>query len=69
MYSQAEIEMFGQLHTVRHPAEVGLGLLPVVTAVLTVTEIAPGAAYDIALVALMTSDGVGIAPVLLFADL
>ena len=46
--------MFGQLDTVRHPAEVGLGLLPVVMA----TVIAPAAtAYDIALVPLMTADG------------
>ena len=56
--------MFGQLDTVRHP-EVGLGLL-LVMAVLMATAIA--AADDKALVPLMTA-GVGIALVVLFADL
>jgi len=60
MHSQAEIEMFGQLDTVRHPVEVGLGLLPVVMA----TVIAPAAtADDIGLVPLMTAD------LVVFADL
>jgi hypothetical protein len=49
-------EMLGQLDMIRHP-EVGLGLL----LVLTATAIAPAAADDIALAALMTADGVGIA--------
>jgi len=62
MYSQAEIEMFGQLDTVRHP-ELGLGLLRVVTAVLMVMVI------DIALAPLMTAHGIGIVLVVLFADL
>jgi len=66
MHSRAEIEMLGQLDTVRHPVEVGLGLLPV-KALLTATVIVPAATVDdIALVALMT---VGIALVVLFADL
>jgi hypothetical protein len=54
--------MFGQLDMVRHP-EVGLGLLLVIV-VLTATTIAPAAADDIALVV-----GIGIAPVVVFADL
>jgi hypothetical protein len=56
--------MFGQLDP-----EVGLGLLPVIV-VLTATAIAPAAA-DIALVPLMTADGIDIciAPVVVFADL
>ena len=33
------------------------------------TAIAPGAAHDIALVPLMTADGIGVALVALFADL
>jgi hypothetical protein len=37
--------------------------------VLMVTEIVPAAADDIALVPLMTADGVGIAFVIVFADL
>jgi hypothetical protein len=59
--------MLGQLDMVRHPAGVGLGLL-LVTVVSTVTLIAP-AADDIALVALMTADdvGVGIAIVVVVA--
>jgi hypothetical protein len=51
---------------VRHP-EVGLGLL-LVMAVLTVTAIAP-AADDIAIVPLMTADGIGSAVVVVLADL
>jgi len=63
LYSWTEIEKFGQLDTVRHSAEVGLGLLPVVMATL----IAPAAtADDIALVALMS---VGIVLVAVLADL
>jgi len=68
MYSQAEIEVLGHLDKVRH-LEVGLGLLLVVVLVLTVTAIDPGAAHDIAFVPLMTADGTGVAPVVLFADL
>lgn len=49
---------------VRYP-EVGLGLLLVMAA----TVIVPAAADDIALVPLMTADGVGIALVVVFADL
>jgi len=49
--------MFGHLHTGRHP-EVGFGLL-MVMAVLMVTEIAPAA----------TADGIGLAVVVVFADL
>jgi hypothetical protein len=61
--------MFGQLDIVRHPAEVGLGLL-LVTVVLGVTPIAPAATVDdIALVPLMNAGGVGIARLVLFADL
>jgi hypothetical protein len=65
MYSQAEIEMFGQLDTVRHH-DTGLGLLLVMP-----TAIAPVAADDVALVPLMTAEdiGVGIALVVLFAKL
>ena len=51
--------MFGQLDMVRHP-EVGLALLLVMAAILIA---------DIALVALMTADGVGTALVVVFADL
>ena len=50
------------MDTVRHP-EVGLGLLPVVMAVLMVMVI------DIAPVPLMTADGIGIVIVVVFADL
>ena len=49
-----------QLDIVRHPSEVGLGLL-LVMAVLIATLIAPAAADDIALVPLMSTDGIGIA--------
>jgi hypothetical protein len=61
MYSQAEIEMFGQLDTVRHP-DAGLGLLLVMPTAI---------ADDVALVPLMTAEdiGVGIALVVLFAKL
>ena len=53
LYSWTEIEMSG--HLVRYP-EVGLGLLLVMA-----TVIAPAAtADDIALVPLMTADGVGV---------
>ena len=53
LYSQIEIEIFGQLDMIRHP-EVGLGLLLVMA-----TVIAPAAtADDIALLPLMTADGI-----------
>jgi len=59
--------MSRQLGKIRHP-EVGLGLLPVVMAVLMATVISP-AAHDIALVPLMSTGIVfGIALVLVFAD-
>ena len=57
--------MLGQLDMVRHPAEVGFGLL------LVMAKVIAHAADDIALVPLMTADdiGVGIALVVVFADL
>jgi len=67
MYSQAENEMFGQLDRVRHPVEVGLGLLLGI-AVLMATLIAPAAPAVAVLVPLMSA-GVGIALVVVFADL
>jgi hypothetical protein len=66
MYSQVEIEMMGQLDMVRHP-EVGFGLL-LVMLVLTATAIAP-AADDIALAAVTTAHDIGIALVVVFAEL
>jgi hypothetical protein len=64
--SKTEIEMLGQLDMVRHPAGVVLGLL---LAVLIATLIAPVAADDVALVPLMTADDIGIALVVVFAEL
>ena len=65
MYSHAEIEMLGQVDMIRHPAEVGLGLLLVMA-----TAIAPAAtADDVALVPLMTADDIGIALVVVLAEL
>ena len=48
--------MLGQLDTVGHPEEGGLGLL-LVMAVLMATVIVPAAADDIVLVSLMTGIG------------
>ena len=57
--------MLGQFDTVRHPAEVGVGLLLVM-----VTVIAPAAtADDIGLVPLMTAYGIDIAFVVVSAEL
>ena len=57
--------MLGQLDMIRHPAEVGLGLM-----LVTAPVIAPAAtADDIALAPLMTADGIGIVHVVVFADL
>jgi hypothetical protein len=56
--------MIGQLDPVRHP-EVGLGLLLLVTVLMALAAIAD----DIALVPLMTADGMGIALVVVFVEL
>jgi hypothetical protein len=66
--SSSDAEMLGQLDMARHP-EVGLGLL-LATVVLMETVIVPAATpVDIALVPLMTADGIGIPLVVVFVDL
>ena len=66
--------MLGQLDMIRHLAEIGLGLLLVMAALMTTVIVPAATADDIAPVPLMSKHGialvgVGIALVVLFADL